>query len=138
MGLFKRKSKKPITELIKIHNKDPSRNAKIKYVEGVNRISDLINSTERDIENRITVFISIISSGLLGAFLATKEYKISILIASVLLIILIFTLIKENKDKKDLHEKLDELVNEAKKVGLDLDFKKRKAGQLKRKANHQL
>lgn len=112
---------KQIVNLKEIAINDPNREKKLNYISGVNRIGDLINDTNRDIENKLVVIISIIFSALLGAFLTAKMYLQSILIFLILLIIWLITLIKENADKRKLQLQMRYLVKDAKeKVGLDL------------------
>lgn len=115
-------TREKITQIRKIEENDPLRNKKLAYVEGVNRIGDLINSINRDMENRVMVFVSVIISGLLGVFLTKGFYLISFLLAGILLMLLIFSLLKENNDKNLLKIKMRFLVKDAKdKAGIDLD-----------------
>jgi len=94
---------------------------KIMYINGVNRLSDLINSVQRDTENKILLFVSILSSGLMGAFLTAQMYLESVLIAGILFLILLIALVKESRDKRKLYFKMNRIVTDAKeKTGLDL------------------
>jgi len=94
---------------------------KIMYINGVNRLSDLINSVQRDTENKILLFVSILFSGLMGAFLTAQMYLESVLIAGILFLLLLIALVKESRDKKKLYFKMNRIIKEAKeKTGLDL------------------
>ena len=121
MKIGKPQRYRPITKLKKINTKDPMKEKKIMYITGVNRLSDLINSVQRDIENKILLFLSIIFSGLLGAFLTAQMYFESVLITGILFLILLIALIKERSDKRKLYCEMNRIVKEAKnKTGLDL------------------
>lgn len=112
---------KPITNLREINLSDVNKEKKLNYIAGVNRIGDLINSVNRDMENKVIVFVSILFSALLGAFLTAKMYLQSFLTFGILILILIIVLIKELNDKINLQKQMDYLVKDAKeKVGLDL------------------
>jgi sugar-specific transcriptional regulator TrmB len=114
--------KKEITQIKKIEENDPLRDKKRAYIEGVNRIGDLITSINRDMENRIMVFISVIISGLLGVFLSNRFYLISFLLGGILLVLLTLSLLKENNDKNSLKIKMRFLVKDAKdKAGINLE-----------------
>lgn len=121
LRLIKHKHTKSIVNLREISINDPNREKKLNYISGVNRVGDLINGVNRDIENKAVVIVSIVFSALLGAFLTAKMYLQSILIFLILLIIWLITFIKETNDKRNLRHQMDYLVKEAnEKVGLDL------------------
>jgi len=121
LNVRKPKTYRQITKLQSININDPQKEKKIMYIKGVNRLSDLINSVQRDMEDRIVVFLSIFFSALLGAFLTAELYVLSTLTFGILLLLVLIALIKEARDKKRLYLQLDTLVKEAKsKVGLDI------------------
>jgi hypothetical protein len=112
---------KPITKLKEININDPLKEKKIFYISGVNRVGDLINGVNRDVEDKITLFISIFFSALLGAFITAQMYALSLLTFGVLFLTLLIILVKEFNDKAKLKEEMNILVKDAKeKTGLDL------------------
>ena len=115
-------AERKITSIKPINVNDPLKEKKIKYIEGVTRLGDLINSINRDMENRILVFISIIASGILGILLTKGYYLLSALLGGIVLLLLLITLVKENKDKKQLYKQMNTLVSMAKR-DVDLDLK---------------
>jgi len=121
LKIGKPKRYKQITTLKEININDPLKEKKIMYLNGVNRLSDLINSLQRDTENKILLFVSIIFSGSLGAFLTAKMYLESIFMAGILLLLLLIAIIKESNNKRKLYNQLNRVVKDAKeKAGLDL------------------
>lgn len=121
LKIGKPKGYKQLTTLKEININDPLKEKKIMYINGVNRLSDLINSVQRDTENKILLFVSILFSGLMGAFLTAQRYLESVLIVGILFLLLLIALVKERGDKRKLHNQLDKIITDAKeKTGLDL------------------
>ena len=107
--------------MIPIDQKDPEREKKKSYVEGVNRVGDLINSVQRDMEDKLLLVLSILFSSLIGWFISKEMYVLAIVTFGILFIGWIITFIKESKDKEKLSKKLNNIVKEAReKTGLDL------------------
>ena len=61
------------TKLIPLNVNDPLRPDKYQILNGINRLGDLINSVNRDMENRILLVASIILGAIIGILL-TKDY----------------------------------------------------------------
>ncbi len=108
------------TKLIPMKFDDPLRQDKYWIINGINYLGDLINSVNRDMENRILLVISIILSSIIGFLLATKHYLISINVGLVLLILLILSLLKEAKAKLKLNKRLSIVYTNALNNGIKL------------------
>jgi len=108
------------TKLVPVGFKDPLRNDKYQIIGGINRLGDLTNSINRDMENRILLVVSIIISTIIGFLVSKRYYLHSINIGIFLIIILILTLIKEARDKLKLRKMLLEAYNNALANGINL------------------
>jgi len=93
-------------------------------ISGINRIADLINSLNRDMESRTLWVISIILGSISGFLLGENKALLAIFFFEILIAFLLLTLIKENKEKGQLQEEADEIIKNAKTFGLDLNYKK--------------
>lgn len=108
------------TGLAKMNFNDPNKIDKYQIINGINRFGDLINSINRDMESRILLIFSIIISSIIGFLLSEKSYLIAINLGLILLIFLIWSLIKESKDKKKLNGLLSIAYKNAIDNGINL------------------
>lgn len=107
-------------KIIRVESNDPKRIEKVKNIEGANRLCEMFNSVNRDIENQLLLVSSIILSGILGALLSNSKYLESLILFEFILIIFLFFVIKQENDKKQILDTLKELIEMSKKIGLDL------------------
>lgn len=105
---------------------DPRRFDKYQIMNGINRLSNLINSIHRDMEARSLLIISVLLTGVLGFLLFEGKFFISIIIGEALLILLLISLIKEAREVRILYNQSNKVNLSAKKLGLDLDITKTK------------
>lgn len=111
---------KDFTKLVPVNKDDPKRFDQYELVHGINRMADLINSLNRDMENRILLIISIIISAVLGFFLAEGKILLAINLSILLGILLIISLIKEAKEKLKFKEMLLKTYENALANGIKL------------------
>lgn len=108
------------TKLVKVDFKNPRSQHQYQIINGINRLGDLINSTNRDMENRILLVVSIILSSIIGFLLSKEFYNYALNIGLILFIFLIFSLIKEAKDKIKFKKMLLKTYNNALDNGINL------------------
>lgn len=112
--------KNDFTRLVPVKTDDPTRTDKYQIMSSINRVADLINSLNRDMENRILLVVSIAVSALIG-YLLSKGQIIWAINTSILLGVgLLATLIKEAKEKLKFKKMLLSVYNNAKHHGVIL------------------
>jgi hypothetical protein len=107
-----------IEGLIGIKENDPRREIKFKLVDGLNRLADLIESIDRDIENRILIVISILISVSLGFLVSNNMLNWAIPLFLILVVLLIFNITKEKEKKRKYRAQSRRILKDAKKIGL--------------------
>ena len=110
--------KEDFTKLVPININDPARADKYQIFNGINRIADLINSLNRDMENRLLLVLSIAVSALIGYLLSEREIIWAVNVTIFLVIGLLITLIREAMEKLKFRKMLLAMYNNAKLHGL--------------------
>ena len=114
---------KDFTKLVPMNKNDPNRFDHYEIIGGINRLSDLINSINRDIEGRVLLVVSIIISTILGYFIAKEKVLQAINLSLFLAILLILSIIKESLEKIKFKNMLLIAYNNAIKNGIPLKNK---------------
>lgn len=106
---------------IAINPKDGLENNFYRFMQlySADRVADLTNSVQRDIENRAPWFFALVLSAVLGFMLTISRYWEAVSIILILGILVVLTMIKETIDRNGLlseHVKMFKEINNFKRI----------------------
>jgi uncharacterized membrane protein YbjE (DUF340 family) len=114
-------SNNSITKFVKIDPKDPLKENKNSLVNGINRLSDLMNSIRRDQEYLLLTIATFFFGIFLSSFFNSLIFYL--IFGIILLIFLIFATLKNKRDFNNLFQQHEQIVESGNKIGINLKQK---------------